>query len=155
MEATKKKDIIIFNKLKNLSNNLSLFKINNEIFIISERLNIFIKVKKDGYIPKSGLLITDYLDKINIYGNTLDIGTGETGLLASYMNAKGANTVTGCDLDESVIKYVKKASLIKNEINWIISDVFSNIKKEGFDFIISNPPQLPIENDGDLHDYGG
>lgn len=150
------KGITSFKKSQRFSNDFALLEDDaGNQFIESDNLNLSIKIRKGGYIPRSGLLLIDYLNSINIDGDVLDIGTGETGILAHYMYARGTHNVIACDKDASAINHAKSASLFAENISWIISDIFSNIKKRLFDYIVSNPPQMPMPYKGNLHDYGG
>ncbi len=142
-------------KLQKLSDDFILMDDGNGNQLIkSERFNFSVKIKKDGYIPRSGLLLIDCLNEFTVNGAILDIGTGETGILAHYMRARGADKVVACDKDALAIKYIQDVSEDKN-ISWIISDVFLNIKRYKFGCIVSNPPQMPMLVKNNLHDYGG
>ena len=73
-------------------------------------------------------------------GQVLDIGTG-SGILAKEA-AKKAN-VTACDIDNEMIKELKKEN-INGNITFVHSNLFSNIKGK-FDLIMFNPPYLPSQ----------
>jgi len=143
---------------KKLSNDISLIK-NDEgdSFLQFHDNGMMVKVKRGGYIPRSGLIFIDYLRGIDIHGDVLDIGTGETGLLANYAYVRGVKSITACDKDKDVINYIRNESegLNKNEIKWVLGDVFNGASDQVFDFILSNPPQMPMSKEGSLHDYGG
>lgn len=150
---------------KDIMNSKKLRKLSDDFFIIcdsqgnhflkSERLNLEIRIKENGYIPRSGLLLANCLNEFDIAGKGLDIGTGEIGFLAYYMYAKGASKVIACDCDPPTINFAQYASPLAKHIIWLVSDVFSNIEERSFDYIVSNPPQMPMEHKGRLHDYGG
>lgn len=106
-------------------------------------------------IPKSGILLANALSKLNIGETALDIGTGETGFLAYYLLSKGANKIVACDIDQEAINHAQTASLNNSHIIWKVSDVYSNLPNLKFDLIVSNPPQMPMSNPGQPHDYGG
>jgi methylase of polypeptide subunit release factors len=117
---------------------------------------IILKIRQGGYIPKSGVFLARCLNQYDIRGDALDIGTGETGFLAYYLKARGAERVTACDIDEDALEWAKQAGFRKTEINWILSDVFESVEREKkFDLIVSNPPQMPMLTPGNPHDYGG
>jgi len=154
----KKKKGFTFLKMKHLYNNIYLCNQEDKQFIHIIESDIFIEVKKDGYIPKSGLLLSDYLLLCDLKNKSvLDIGTGETGFIANYSKFLGAKDVYGVDIDPEIIKHAQSAYLKDiQKINWHVSNIFSffnqNLK---FDFIVSNPPQMPMEVAGNTHDYGG
>jgi methylase of polypeptide subunit release factors len=132
----------------------------DNIYIVSDNLDLCIKTKHDGYIPKSGLLLTDYLWQIDLDGmDILDLGRGETGILAHYAFARGAYT-TGVDIDPLVINHVRNSSNRSDKITWIISDLFSGLNGCRFDMVVSNPPQMPMPFEKrkklkDWHDSSG
>ncbi len=127
----------------------------NQVFHLKEP-EIILRIKKNGYVPKSGVFIAECLRKYDIRGNILDIGTGETGFLAYYLKARGANNVIACDIDKDAINWAEKAILEKISVSFVVSDVFDSIENEKkFDLIVSNPPQMPMPVPGDPHDYGG
>ena len=129
---------------------------NHDSFLVSSKKNLAIKIKTDGYIPKSGLFLANTLSGFSFAGLTaLDIGTGETGLLANCMRSEGAVRVVGCDIDKDAIEHAKMASNISGEIEWSVSNVYDRVPNYGFDFIVSNPPQMPMKVNGHHHDYGG
>lgn len=116
----------------------------DNLYAVSDKFNLCIKIKHGGYIPKSGLLLANYLKQFDLESKTiLDMGCGETGILAHYALARGAN-VTGVDIDPSAIVHARNSSNRSNEIVWIISDLFSNLNGCKFDIVISNPPQMPM-----------
>lgn len=129
-----------------------------EKILLSEKLGIVMHIKHNGYIPKSGLLIAEQLEIMKIHGKALDIGTGETGILANCLLAHGASKVVASDIDPIAIQWAKQASNRSREIVWHNCDLFpfSQTEKDGtFDIIVSNPPQMPMPYHGHLHDYGG
>lgn len=122
-----------------------------------EKKRYVLRIKQGGYIPKSGVFLCAELTKnVNFVDKTiLDIGTGESGIIAIHASYFGAKAITAIDVDHKVLRWAKqnaKLNGIKNII-WERSDMFKNIKG-AFDIIVSNPPQLPMKN-GLLHDAGG
>ncbi|EKD69940.1 MAG: methylase [uncultured bacterium] len=116
------------------------------LYIVSEKYNLCITVKSNGYIPKSGFLLLSDLENIDFEGKSVvDIGCGETGIIPHYCHARGAQSVTGIDVDSSAIDHVCLSSNVSSQIKWIKSDIFDNCTGE-FDYIISNPPQMPMMN---------
>lgn len=106
-----------------------------------------IKVNKDVLIPRfeTELLVektiklirNKYKDKIDI----LDIGTG-SGCIAITLSKEVNSKVVGCDISTSAIAIAKDNATLNNaEVDFIESDVFSNINGK-YDVIISNPPYI-------------
>ena len=124
--------------------------------IFSEKLGIAIKIKGGGYVPKSGLLFVEELQKLTVSGRILDIGTGETGILANCLLAMGASGVVATDIDPEAIQWAQNASNISSAIMWEHCNLYPETARENrFDMIVSNPPQMPSLNINSLHDYGG
>lgn len=99
---------------------------------------------------------TEELFKHDIHGKCLDIGTGETGLLANCLLGIGAKQVVATDIDEQAISWASQASNRSAEISWQHCDLFpEKLPRETYEFIVSNPPQMPMPRPGHFHDYGG
>jgi len=97
---------------------------------------------EDSYLLKKH--IKDYKFK-----NALDVGCG-SGIISKELSKYG--TVTGIDLNEKAIEFCKKENI---NGDFIVSDLFSNIKGR-FDLITFNAPYLPQdENINDIALYGG
>ena len=66
-----------------------------------------------------------------------------TGILSAYMAKKGAN-VLATDINPSAIENAQlNAKRNGVEVNTLLSDLFTNIPKITFDFILINPPYYP------------
>lgn len=117
----------------------------NNLYIISKKYNLFIRARPNGYIPRSGFLLIDSLEEFEFRGKSvIDIGCGETGILAHYIFACEASSVVGIDIDPSAIAHVKYSSNVSDCITWIMCDEDQILKDNKFDVIISNPPQMPM-----------
>lgn len=78
-----------------------------------------------------------FSDKINI----LDIGTGSGAISIVLKNELNSN-VTACDISKKALNVaINNAKINNSSINFIKSDIFSNINDK-FDIIISNPPYI-------------
>lgn len=78
-----------------------------------------------------------FSDKINI----LDIGTGSGAISIVLKNELNSN-VTACDISEKALNTaINNAKINNSNINFIKSDIFSNVNSK-FDIIISNPPYI-------------
>jgi len=143
--------------LRKISSNFSIItNEDDEEILISEKIGIAMRIRKNGHVPKSGILMAEQLCKLEIKGKTLDIGTGETGILANCLLALGASEVFASDIDPKVIRWARQASNRSSEIHWHNCDLFpENRNGNKFRNIISNPPQMPMPTPGSLHDYGG
>ena len=81
-----------------------------------------------------------FKDKVSI----LDIGTG-SGCIAITLKKELDSEVWACDISSKALEVARK-NACKNdcEINFVLSDVFSNIKNK-YDVIISNPPYIAYD----------
>ena len=106
-----------------------------------------INVNEDVLIPRYE---TEYLlEKViniskKIFGNNiniLDIGTGSGAISIVLKNELNSN-VTACDISEKALNTaINNAKINNSNINFIKSDIFSNVNSK-FDIIISNPPYI-------------
>ena len=113
--------------------------------------NIF-KVTKDTLIPRfeTELLVEKTIKYINKYFSNeikiLDIGTG-SGCIAITINKLINSNVDAVDISDKAIDVAKENNKINNtDVNFIVSDVFSNINKK-YDVIISNPPYISYDEE--------
>ena len=108
------------------------------------------KVNKNTLIPRfeTELLVEKTINYINKYFDSnvsvLDIGTG-SGCIAITLNKEINSMVTAVDISKEALD-VAKINSINNDadVNFIISDVFSNINDK-YDVIISNPPYIGFD----------
>ncbi|OGZ43837.1 MAG: hypothetical protein A3J55_00160 [Candidatus Ryanbacteria bacterium RIFCSPHIGHO2_02_FULL_45_17b] len=119
--------------------------------------NILIGAKHERFIPRSGLILGEALIRNKLTSkHGLDIGTGESGILAHCLIAAGVQTVTAVDIKASALHYAKSMDLRAGSITWIESNIFAKLTVDVlYDIIVSNPPQMPMRTPGELHDYGG
>ena len=111
------------------------------------------KVNKNTLIPRfeTELLVEKTIKYINKYFNNeikiLDIGTG-SGCIAITLNKLLDNSrVTAVDISKNALDVARENNKINNtDVNFIESDVFSNIKDK-YDVIISNPPYISYDED--------
>jgi release factor glutamine methyltransferase len=75
--------------------------------------------------------------------NVLDLGTG-TGAIALAVKAERPHwLVSACDYKSEIIELAKSnAQLNKLDVSFILSDWFSDIEKQTYDLIVSNPPYV-------------
>jgi release factor glutamine methyltransferase len=86
-------------------------------------------------------------DNLGVLGGdlVLDMGTG-TGFLALLAAIK-AKKVLGVDVNPRAIEVARGNALLNNikNVEFRVSDLFSDIRDEVFDLIIFNPPYLPVD----------
>ena len=108
-----------------------------------------IKVNKNVLIPrreteelveKTEYYIKNYFHNQKI--NILDIGTGSGCIPITLKKHLQNVNVTAVDISERALEVAKENALLnKVEVNFILSDVFANIKSK-YHCIISNPPYI-------------
>ncbi|WP_282043854.1 methyltransferase [Winogradskyella flava] len=88
-------------------------------------------------------ILLDYIKPLNLKDKTvLELGCG-SGIIGLFAASKGAE-VTASDINEVAIKALKEsASKNKLDITIIKSDLFEQIFKDDFDYVIINPPYYP------------
>jgi len=106
-------------------------------------------------LPRSGRYFVEFLRHIDFKGlSVLDIGTGYFGFLARHTKLFGASKVIGVDLNKNAISSAQKQK--EPLVEYRASDVYSSIHKgEIFDIMVSNPPQLPENDQSKIHDAAG
>ena len=108
------------------------------------------KVNGNTLIPRfeTELLVEKSVNYINNFFedrvSILDIGTG-SGCIAITLNKEINSMVTAVDISKEALD-VAKINSINNDadVNFIISDVFSNVNGK-YDVIISNPPYIGFD----------
>ncbi len=108
-----------------------------------------IKVNKNVLIPRRETeelveKTQEYIKKLfpNDNISILDIGTGSGCIPITLKKLFPKSVLTGIDISDKALEVAKENARLNNvEINYIKSDIFSNIKNR-YDCIISNPPYL-------------
>ena len=105
------------------------------------------KVNSNTLIPRfeTELLVEKSVNYINNFFedrvSILDIGTG-SGCIAIALNKLVNSMVTAVDISNDALDVAKENNVINNtDVNFIVSDVFSNVNDK-YDVIISNPPYI-------------
>lgn len=123
----------------------------------SDNNSYILRIKKDGYIPKSGLIFKDIIEQKVNNKEVLDLGTGQLGFLAIHSLMSGARKVEAVDIDEECVEWLNYLISENNLSNITVkkSDFFKEIEQDKkYDIILSNPPQMPAI-EGLKHDEGG
>lgn len=126
--------------------------------LVNLKFKYCLSIKNNGYVPKTGIFLLEKLSKYDFNDmNVLDIGTGETGILAIHLAAMGAKNIIGIDIDRNAIKWARLNAKLNNfnNIKFKISDIKDYKPSDKLDIIISNPPQMPTEKISSIHDDGG
>jgi release factor glutamine methyltransferase len=115
-------------------------------------LGYTIKVSEDVLIPRfeTELLVTKTIEYINKYFNNsvniLEIGTG-SGCISIALSKQLNCNIDACDISNEALEIAKENALLNEiNINFIESDIFSNINNK-YDVIISNPPYIAHDDE--------
>jgi release factor glutamine methyltransferase len=105
------------------------------------------------YLPREdSYMLKKWVEKL-AHGDVLDMGTG-TGIQA-FAAAPKAKRVIAVDANPEAIDYCNNAFHIFKNLEFRVSDLFSNVP-EKFDVIIFNPPYLPESKyDKEIDTTGG
>lgn len=106
-------------------------------------------INKDVLIPRfcTEELVSYMTKYINKYFNDknisiLDIGTGSGCISIALKKTNEDFKIDACDISENALNMAKNNALYNDvSINFILSDIFSNINNK-YDVIISNPPYI-------------
>lgn len=105
-------------------------------------------VTSDVLIPRPETeLLVNKLIQINDkpYCKILELGVGSGAISVSLAKNLPASKITAIDLSNKAIEISKinaKKHNVENQINFIQSHWYQNLKDRNFDFIISNPPYI-------------
>lgn len=75
----------------------------------------------------------------------LDLCTGSGAIAVSAAKYIEKSEITAVDISQEAIKIANKNAImnnVENQITFIKSDLFENVKKEKYDIIVSNPPYI-------------
>lgn len=91
-------------------------------------------------------LIEEALKRLKKGDTVLDMCTGSGCIIISLTKNVELSKAVGVDVSAEALE-VAKANAVRNEVNvsFIQSNLFSDIKKEQYDMIVSNPPYIESE----------
>ncbi|MBQ0099860.1 MAG: peptide chain release factor N(5)-glutamine methyltransferase, partial [Firmicutes bacterium] len=96
--------------------------------------------------PETEILILEAKKYITTNSKVLDLCTG-SGALAIAISKECNIKVKASDISYEAITLAKENALMNNaEVDFIESDLFSNLKEEKFDVIVSNPPYIKSDD---------
>jgi release factor glutamine methyltransferase len=86
-------------------------------------------------------------------GRILEIGVGSGAIAITLATKLEGYEIVGCDIDSSALEVAKVNGIhhgVDHKIKWIKSDLFTNLEREVFDVIVSNPPYIPMTEADEL-----
>ena len=107
-----------------------------------------IKVDQRVLIPRveTELLVDNVVSNVNSDSVVLDLCTGSGAIAIAVNKETGAKTYA-IDISQDAIDLAKENALYNDaNVNFIKSDLFSELKDITFDFIVSNPPYIKSED---------
>ncbi len=114
------------------------------------KLNFF--VNENVLIPRQDTeILVEEVIKIAQKTNAkkiLDLCTGSGAIAISLAKYLPESEITAIDISNDALKIAKKNAInnhVENQITFINSDMFTNLNKEKFDIIVSNPPYIRRE----------
>ena len=103
-------------------------------------------VHKDVFPPYMTISTNIFIDFLESQAlsekSVLELGCG-SGLISLFAAKKGA-VVTGSDINQKALEYLKKSADLNHvAINICSSDLFRDLPQRDFDYILINPPYYP------------
>ena len=144
MEVPEGVEKLFLGAIKKLENNVPVQYItNNQEFM---KLKFF--VDENVLIPRADTecLVEEVLKKAKDGDKVFDLCTGSGAIGISIKKYKPKVQVFASDISREALNVALKNSSLNNcDVNFIESDLFSNIEVNDFDIIVSNPPYISKE----------
>lgn len=145
---TLRQEVNYFKLIKKLIKGIPLQHITHQ----QEFMKMNFYVNEDVLIPRpdTEILVEEVIElakKINAK-KILDLCTGSGAIAISLAKYIKDSQITAVDISHKALRVAKKNAKdneVENQITFIQSDLFKNIKKEKFDIIVSNPPYIKKE----------
>ena len=95
------------------------------------------------HLTLSTKILLDFISELELQNKTfLELGCG-SGIISLLARKKGA-IVTASDINKTALAYLERASENNHlEVSCVYSNLFENLQKKAFDYIIINPPYYP------------
>lgn len=141
-EITLEEKKIYENKISKLLSGEPLQYIENKAYFLGNEYYVDNRVLIPR--PETEYLVEDTIKLITKYNlsTILEVGTGSGIIATSLKRHNNKYKITACDISKDALEVAKyNAKQLNTEINFVESDVFSNIK-EKYDVLISNPPYI-------------
>ncbi|MCO6175106.1 class I SAM-dependent methyltransferase [Flavobacterium sp. NRK F10] len=108
--------------------------------------SVCVQVHPDVFPPHltfSTKILLDFIKDLKLNNKTfLELGCG-SGIISLLASQKGA-IVTASDVNKIALNYLEESAIRNNlKVRTVYSDLFDEIDKTKFDFIIVNPPYYP------------
>src|SRR2546429_3775089 len=119
------------------------------------QLGYTLPIRPGGRAPKTGIILCKVLDLLPVAGKrVLDIGTGETALIANHAAALAAAVIVGLEPEPSAAMWARKvvAHNCFSRVTILETAVGEYSPDQVFDLIVSNPPQMPAPVQRSVHD---
>lgn len=114
-----------------------------------EFMSLDFNVNKYTLIPRpdTEILVQEVIKSIekNDFNNILEIGTGSGAISISIAHYCTNTLITATDISEKALDKAKENSIlndVSDRINFLNSDIYSNIPLKLYDAIVSNPPYI-------------
>ena len=96
--------------------------------------------------PETELLVEAVLEICpkEVPVRVLDMGTGSGAILLSLLSYLPQATGTGVDISSDALKIAaeNREALHLDRVQWVNSDLFTNVEAHEYDWLVSNPPYL-------------
>lgn len=107
--------------------------------------------------PETEILVERVIESLKSLGASsykiLDMGTGSGAIAIALAISSDDIEVTAVDISEEALHVAKgnaKKYGLDRRIKWIKSDFFSDVPMATYDFIVSNPPYIPLADESEL-----